>query len=174
MATGDHAHTAVHVAQACGILDAASPVAVLSAPPRQAAQVGPLFGGPSPFGAAGPSLDSLEVCVVDGAGRRLPASPCSGAPPGTGTVAEAIRGVAEGTLQCAVTGPALRVLRDAAAAAAAPALDGRNAGLINGDDGARRKGAAPDGVAHVVAVGDAKKEAGVPAAAGWLEVVLTQ
>jgi magnesium-transporting ATPase (P-type) len=159
MASGDHAHTAVHVAQACGILDADRPVAVLSAPqPVQSAAdkqgAGPRGGG----GGGGGGGGALEVVVVDAVGRCVSASPgCGGAGavaarPRPGAVADAVRDVAEGALQCAVTGPALRALRDAAAAA-------------------RRGGAAEGGAAA-----EAGMEMGPPGAVpgGWLEVVLTQ
>lgn len=111
MASGDHIRTAVHVAQQCAILDRGRPVAVLST--RGA-------GGAEGGGALG-----LEAVMVDGSGAAAPAA-----------VRDAVRAVAEGRAQCAVTGAALRALRRAAAAAAAtqqaPDCKGEPSGAAGG------------------------------------------
>ena len=118
MASGDHIRTAVHVAQQCGILEAARPVAVVTTRPSHATQTAAGHGSNQSPGALG-----LEVAVVDGSGASVPS-----------VVHDAMRAVAEGQMQCAVTGAAMRVLHRAAAVAAAAAqAAGGNKGATKGE-----------------------------------------
>ena len=105
MASGDHVRTAVHVAARCGILDGARRVAVLTTAERDSSCDG---GG--------------EVQLECALAVPLAAPPLPGREGAAGAVAlplpEAMRAVEDGSLQCAITGPALRALHRAALLAA--------------------------------------------------------
>ncbi len=199
MASGDHIRTAVHVSHECGILDPGRPVAVLSTAVTKTSNAAAtalecvLLDGCSTATAGDaqepssghPGLDKGSDGRGSGENGTCSSSGIVGGDSGrTIAVHDAMRSVAQGSFQCAVTGPALRALHQAAATARAAALA---AGA--GDARARPRGAAygggsdvetrpvagcggPDGPDAHVHVAEGAEGSG-KLQGSWLEVVLT-
>lgn len=125
MVTGDHLQTAVSVAHLCGIMPAGRPVFLVDADPRDGgAAAACLDGGDGGGGGDAPAGLQLSVLHPDGAVREVR------------SVAQAVTGVAAGSLACAVTGKVRRA-------------DGSEEGVrVEGNVKEKTPGAAPPNRCH--------------------------